>query len=73
VQEFLANMVFPVRSGWGMPKPKKGDEEVKSRVLITLPYRFKQQPLFKHPCPEWVKSIEMVCNKIPGNHIIKED
>lgn len=36
VQEFLANRVFPMRSSWGMSKPKKGDEEVKQGVLKNL-------------------------------------
>jgi hypothetical protein len=53
--------------------PKKGYEEVKPGVLITLPYCFKQQPSFKRSCPEWLESIEMVCNEILGNNKIKED
>jgi hypothetical protein len=36
MQEFLANKVFPLRSSWGMPKPKKGDEEVKQGILKNL-------------------------------------
>jgi hypothetical protein len=35
-----------------MPKPKKGDEEVNPDVLISLPYHFKKQPVFKRPCVE---------------------
>jgi hypothetical protein len=37
VQEFLSNMVFPTQSSCGMLKPKKGDEELKSGILNTLP------------------------------------
>lgn len=54
VQEFLANRMFPVRSGWAMSKPKKGDEEVNTTILITLPYWFKDLPMFKRPCSEWL-------------------
>lgn len=64
--------VFPIRSGWGTSKPKKGDAEVKMRVLLTLPCCFKHQPLSKCSCLEWLESIEVVCNKILGNHMIKE-
>lgn len=73
VQEFLANPTLPMLSGWTMPKPKKGDEETKSDVLKVLPYRFKDHSIFKGPCPDWLTSIELMCNKILRNYIIKED
>lgn len=73
VQEFLCNRTFATQSGWRMPKPKKGDKEVKSGVLITLPYHFKKQPVFKRPCAKWLEAIDAVCNEIFGNYLMKED
>jgi hypothetical protein len=47
VQEFLANQEFPTPSGWGMPKPKKGDEGIESDTLKTLPFHFKKHCMSK--------------------------
>ena len=38
VQEYLANWMYPMSSGWGMPKMK---ETKKKYELVRLPYRFK--------------------------------
>jgi hypothetical protein len=61
VQEYLANMVFPTLSGWGMPKFKGGVNKFK---LVRLPYRFKFQDIFNSPCNEWLEMIEEMCNEI---------
>jgi hypothetical protein len=60
-----------MRSGWSMPKQEM-DEEVKSRLLVKLSYKFKEHPLFKSPCPEWFGTIELMRNTILGNYTIKE-
>jgi hypothetical protein len=60
-----------MRSGWSMPNQEK-DEEVKSGLLVKLPYKFKEHPLFKRPCPEWFGTIELMSNTIFGNYTIKE-
>jgi hypothetical protein len=72
VQESLAYRVFPIRSEWAIPKLEK-EEGVKASVLVTLPYQFKEHPMFKGACPEWLGTIETMSNKILGNYTIKED
>jgi hypothetical protein len=68
VQEYLANRIFPMSSGWGMPKKKEGG---KKNELVRLPYRFKFEKQFKKPCKEWLEMIETVCNEILGNYTKK--
>jgi hypothetical protein len=70
VQEFLANEVFPALFGWGMPKAKK---EIEKWIFVRLLYRLKEQSVFKHPCADWLKMIEVMCNEILGNFTKKED
>jgi hypothetical protein len=70
VQEYLANIIFPTSSGWGMPKKKDGG---KKHELVRLPYRFKFEKEFKKPCQEWLEMIETMCNEILGNYTKKED
>jgi hypothetical protein len=66
----LANRTYPTSSGWGMPKKK---EAGKKHELVRLAYRFKFEKQFKNPCKEWLDMIEMMCNKVLGNYIKKED
>jgi hypothetical protein len=70
VQEYLANMVFPMLKEWGMPKLKG---EKKKNELVRLPYHFKFKKHFKVPCHEWLDTIEVMCNEILGNYTKKED
>lgn len=69
VHEFVANKVFPTLTGWGMPKPKEG---VDKGNLVRLPYRFKEQVVFKGPCTEWMEMIVEMCNEILDNFTNKE-
>jgi hypothetical protein len=70
VQEFLANQVFPMLSGWRMPKAK---EEVEKGTLVRLHYWFKNHLVSKRLCEDWLESIEVMCNEILGNFIMNED
>lgn len=70
VQEYLANKVFPTLGDWGMPKLKDVVDKTK---LVRLPYRFKVRDVFKEPCAEWSKTIEMIWNEILGTFTNKED
>jgi hypothetical protein len=70
VQEYLANRTYPTSSGWGMPKKK---EAGKKHELVRLAYCFKFEKQFKNLCKEWLDMIEMMCNKVLGNYIKKED
>jgi hypothetical protein len=38
-----------------------------------LPYYYKFKKHFKKPCPEWLDTIEIMCNDILGNYSKKED
>jgi hypothetical protein len=53
-----------------MLKPKE-KEQVKLEVLVKLPYKFKENPMFKQPCPERFETIEVMRNTILGNYILK--
>lgn len=57
VQEFLAYKIFPTHIGWKFPKiskPKEDDKEVDPLMFVTLLYKFKEHPIFKCPCKEWL-------------------
>jgi hypothetical protein len=69
VQEFLAYRVFPTLKEWDMPKIKG---EKKKKELVRLPYHFKFKKHFKEPCQEWLETIEVMCNKILGNYMRKD-
>jgi hypothetical protein len=70
VQEFLANRVLLIASGWGIPKNK---DVSKKHELVRLPYRFKFEKEFNKPCQGWLEMIETMCNEILGNCTKKED
>jgi hypothetical protein len=42
-------------------------------TLMRLPYRLKEQAMFKGSCARWLKMIEMMCNEILGNFTKKVD
>lgn len=56
-----------------IPKPKKDDKEEKNNKLITLSFKLKEQASFQRPCAGWLEVIELSCNDIVGNYLIKED
>jgi hypothetical protein len=56
-----------------LPKQKKENKEVEPNTLITLPYEFIEQPMFKRPCAGWLEAIEEMCNEILKNYLVKED
>lgn len=69
VQEFLDNRVFSMLYGWGITK----DKEVEKGTLVRLPYRFKEQYVFKRGFADWLEMIEIMCNNIISNFTKKQN
>jgi hypothetical protein len=68
IQEALAYNIYPIWTGWKLPK----DVKTKDGELVTLAFSFKEQSLNKAPSPGWLRLIEEKGNEVCGNYFTRE-